>query len=213
MGKLVAAIVPVTPFEQNCTLLWDEDSMEGIVVDPGGDVEQIEAAIAQTGMKVQQIVLTHGHIDHAGGAEVLKARLNVSIIGPHKDDKPLLEGIEKQAEMFGVAGAFQNAYPDQWLKEGDTVSFSGHVFEVYHCPGHAPGHIVLFNRKENFAHVGDVLFSGSIGRTDLPGGNHDDLINAIKTKLFPLGDDVSFICGHGPGSTIGKERQSNPYLQ
>ena len=212
MGKLAAAVVQVTPFQQNCTLLWDDHSMEGIVVDPGGDVEQIEAAIAEIGLKVQKIVLTHGHIDHAGGAKALKAKLKVTIIGPHEADKPLLQGIEKQAEMFGVAGAFQNAKPDQWLTEGDTVEFSGHVFEVFHCPGHAPGHIVLFNKKERFAHVGDVLFNGSIGRTDLPGGNHDDLINAIKTKLLPLGDDVSFICGHGPGSTIGKERQSNPFL-
>lgn len=213
MSKLSVAIVPVTPFQQNCTLIWDEDTKEGIVVDPGGDVEQIESAIEQTGIIVKQIVLTHGHIDHAGGAEALKKKLGVKIIGPHKDDKPLLEGIEKQSEMFGVSGAFQNAYPDVWLNEGDTIEFSGHVFDVFHCPGHAPGHVVLLNKVAKFAHVGDVLFSGSIGRTDLPGGNHDQLIASIKNKLMQWDDDISFICGHGPASTIGQERASNPFLK
>lgn len=213
MGNLAIAIVPVTPFQQNCTLIWDNESKEGIVIDPGGDIDQIEDAISQTGIKVSQIVLTHGHIDHAGGAEALKKKLSVRIVGPHKDDKSLLEGIEKQSEMFGVSGAFQNAFPDQWLEEGDVVTFSGHEFEVFHCPGHAPGHVVLYNRQAKFAHVGDVLFSGSIGRTDLPGGNHEDLINSIKTKLMVWDDDVNFICGHGPASTIGQERANNPYLK
>lgn len=213
MAKLAIAIVPVTPFQQNCTLIYDDDSKEGIVVDPGGDIDRVEEAINKLGIKVQKIVLTHGHIDHAGGAEELKSKLNVKIIGPHIDDKPLLEGIDKQGEMFGVAGVFRNAYPDQWLEEGDTVEFGEHVFEVFHCPGHAPGHIILFNRKAKFAHVGDVLFQNSIGRTDLPGGNHAALINSIKTKVLPLGDDVSFICGHGEGSTIGQERLHNPFLK
>lgn len=213
MAKLAIAIVPVTPFQQNCTIIYDEQTKEGIVVDPGGDVDRIEGAIAQLEVKVKQIVLTHGHIDHAGGAEELKAKLNVKIIGPHKDDKPLLEAIEKQGEMFGVAGAFKNAYPDEWLNEGDVVEVGPHSFEVFHCPGHAPGHIILFNRDAKFAHVGDVIFQNSIGRTDLPGGNHAQLINSIKTKVLPLGDDVSFICGHGEGSTIGQERLNNPFLK
>lgn len=212
MGKLAAAIVNVTPFQQNCTLLWDDETMIGAVIDPGGDIERIEQAIKETGITVSQILLTHGHIDHAGGAEALKSKLGVEIIGPHKDDLDLLSNIEKQSEMFGVPGAFQNASPDKWLEEGDEVDISGHKFSVFHCPGHAPGHVIFYNKEARFAHVGDVLFQGSIGRTDLPGGDHDSLIKSIKEKLFPLGDDVSFICGHGPGSTIGQERQTNPFL-
>lgn len=212
MGKLAAAIVNVTPFQQNCTLIWDDETKVGAVIDPGGDVERIEQAIAETGITVDKILLTHGHIDHAGGAEALKRKLKVEIVGPHEADRELLENIENQSEMFGVPGAFQNAYPDQWLKEGDMVDIGGHAFKVLFCPGHAPGHVVFYNEEARFAHVGDVLFQGSIGRTDLPGGNHDQLIQSIKEKLFPLGDDVSFICGHGPGSTIGQERKTNPFL-
>lgn len=212
MGQLAAAIVTVTPFQQNCTLIWDDETKKGVVIDPGGEVDRIEAAIAETGIEVEMILLTHGHIDHAGGAEALKRKLGVDIVGPHKADKDLLESIEKQSEMFGVPGDFHNAYPDRWLEEGDTISIGGHVFDVYHCPGHAPGHVIFHNREAKFAHVGDVLFQGSVGRTDLPGGNHEQLIASIREKLIPLGDDVSFVCGHGPGSTIGRERQTNPFL-
>ncbi len=212
MGKLAAAIVTVTPFQQNCTILWDDETREGVVIDPGGEVERIKAALEETGVTAKTIWLTHGHIDHAGGAEALKQALGATIIGPHEADRELLESIEQQSEMFGVPGGFQNAYPDQWLAEGDTVSIGEHVFEVLHCPGHAPGHVVFYNSAHRFAHVGDVLFQGSIGRTDLPGGDHDTLLRSIREKLLPLGDDVSFICGHGPGSTIGRERLNNPFL-
>lgn len=212
-GELKAGIIPVTPFEQNCTLIWDSASMKGAVIDPGGDVENIMTAIEKTGVDVEVIYLTHGHIDHAGGAEELKSRLNVEIHGPHRDDQELLEGIEQQAQMFGVSGGFRNAYPDKWLVEGDVISIGGHKFDVYHCPGHAPGHVVFVDQSARFAHVGDVLFNGSIGRTDLPGGNHDALIRSIKEKLLPLGDDIAFVCGHGPGSTIGQERLNNPFLK
>ncbi len=212
-GGLKAGIIPVTPFEQNCTLIWDSDTMKGAVIDPGGDVDNIMAAIEKIGVDVETIFLTHGHIDHAGGAEELKSRLKVPIHGPHLDDKELLEGIEQQAQMFGVSGGFRNAYPDKWLEEGDVITIGGHEFDVYHCPGHAPGHVVFVDKNARFAHVGDVLFNGSIGRTDLPGGNHEALIRSIKEKLLPLGDDISFVCGHGPGSTFGHERLNNPFLR
>ena len=212
MGKLAAAVIPVTAFEQNCTLLWDSETMEGIVIDPGGNTERIGKAIEELKVEVKKIVLTHGHIDHAGGAEALKRDLSVEIVGPHEADRNLLKSIEKQARMFGLANDVENVHPDRWLIDGEAIAVGGQEFEVLHCPGHTPGHIVLVNQAARFAHVGDVLFKGSIGRTDLPGGDHAALIASIKEKLLPLGDDISFISGHGPGSTFGEERRSNPFL-
>lgn len=208
---LKAAILPVTPFQQNCTLLWDQETMAGAVIDPGGDLDDIERAIGEVGMKPEKILITHGHIDHAGGAAELSARLKVPIEGPHEADRPLLDGLDQQGVSYGMLEA-RPMTPDRWLNEGDTVTVGGHTFEVYHCPGHSPGSVVFVNRPQRFALVGDVLFQGSIGRTDLPGGNHAALIEAIRTKLLPLGDEFAFICGHGPASTIGRERRTNPFL-
>ncbi|RVT97581.1 MBL fold metallo-hydrolase [Rhodovarius crocodyli] len=206
------AIIPVTAFEQNCALLWDDETMEGVVVDPGGDVPRILSTIESQGIKVQRILLTHGHIDHAAGADELRAALKVPVEGPQLADKMLLDNLEKQASAYGFDGA-RNVTPDRWLEEGDTVRIGAADFAVLHCPGHAPGHVVFVNEDMRFAIVGDVLFQGSIGRTDFPYGDHEALISAIMTKLLPLGDDIQFICGHGPGSTFGKERVSNPFLQ
>jgi hydroxyacylglutathione hydrolase len=222
-GQLQAMIVPVTPFQQNCAIIWDSASGEGAVFDPGGDVDAILDAIGQSGARITAIYLTHGHIDHAGGADELRDRLNASareegraaieVIGPHEADRGLLENIGRQAQMFGVGGGMRDAHPDRFLNEGDVVRIGAHEFLVLHCPGHSPGHVVYFHEKARFAHVGDVLFSGSVGRTDLPGGDHYALIASIKEKLLPLGDDVAFLCGHGPGSNFGEERRNNPFLR
>ncbi|CCM76639.1 MBL fold metallo-hydrolase [Rhizobium mesoamericanum] len=213
MGMLQAGIIPVTPFQQNCTILFDAETKEGVVVDPGGDVPTILEAIKSNGFNIKEIWLTHGHLDHAGGAKELKEALGVDVVGPNEDDLPLLQRIEVQSQKYGLPPGMQNVVPDRWLKDGDKVSFGNHEFEVYHTPGHAPGHVIYFNRPQNFAHLGDVLFSGSIGRTDLPGGNHQQLLESIRDKVLPLGDDVGFICGHGPGGRIGDERRTNPFLR
>ncbi len=207
---LKAAILPVTPFQQNCTLLWNPATMIGAVIDPGGDLDQIEKGISEVGMKVEKILLTHGHIDHAAGAADLKERLGVPIEGPHEADRPLLDALEAQGQAYGLPA--RAVTPDRWLEEGDTVTVGGHSLDVLHCPGHSPGSVVLVNREQRFAIVGDVIFQGSIGRTDFPYGDHEALINAIRTKLLPLGDEFAFICGHGPTSTIGQERLTNPFI-
>ena len=208
---LRGAIVPVTPFQQNCAILWDDASMKAIVVDPGGDVDRILTAIEQSKVTVERILLTHGHLDHAGGAAALAEALHVPVEGPDIRDKFLLDGIAAQAAGYGFEA--DNCTPDRWLTEGESVSLGEHRFDILHCPGHTPGHLVYVNHAARFLLVGDVLFQGSVGRTDFPYGDTAALIEAIKTKLLPLGDDFSFICGHGPGSSIGAERESNPFLK
>ncbi len=212
MARLQVAIVPVTQFQQNCAIIWDPDTMQAAVFDPGGNVDRIASKIRQLKVTVEKIYLTHGHIDHAGGAMDLKDALHTPIIGPHQEDELLLLGIEDQARMFDVQSPVRNCIPDEWLDEGETITIGGNEFKVFHCPGHAPGHVVYFNEENQFAHVGDCLFAGSIGRTDLPGGDHEALISSIKDKLLPLGDDIMFICGHGADSTFGEERENNPFL-
>ncbi|WP_306330908.1 MBL fold metallo-hydrolase [Vibrio injensis] len=205
-------IVPVTPFAQNCSIVWCDDTMQGIVIDPGGDVKQLKMLIDQLGVQVVKLVLTHGHLDHVGGTEPLAALLGgVEIIGPHKADNFWLQGLEGQSQMFGfpLTEAFE---PHQWLDEGDTVTFGNQTLAVLHTPGHTPGHVVLFSEEASLAFVGDVLFNGSIGRTDFPQGDFNTLIDSIKNKLWPLGNQVTFIPGHGPTSTFGRERASNPFV-
>jgi len=205
-------IVPVTPFAQNCSIVWCDETMQGIVVDPGGDVQQLKALIDELGVKVEQLVLTHGHLDHVGGTQPLADMLGgVAVVGPHQDDDFWLQGLEGQSKMFGfpLTKAFT---PSQWLQEGDTITFGQQVLDVVHTPGHTPGHVVLFSNEARLAFVGDVLFNGSIGRTDFPQGDFNTLINSIKTKLWPMGNDVTFVPGHGPISTFGHERASNPFV-
>lgn len=205
-------IIPVTAFQQNCSLLWDEHSMKGAVVDPGGDLPRIKAAIEANGVTIEKILITHGHLDHAGAAAQLARELGVKIEGPHKDEVFWLERLSNdQGRLFGLEPG-EPFTPDRWLDDGDTVTVGGETLQVLHCPGHTPGHIVFYSPTAEVAFVGDVLFRGSIGRTDFPKGNHADLINAIRTKLFTLPDDVEFVPGHGPTSTIGDEKESNPFV-
>ena len=212
MTKAKAIIIPVTPFQQNCTLLWCEATKRAVVIDPGGDLPDVERAIAQAGVAVDKIWLTHGHVDHVGGAAALKASLKVSIEGPHRDDLFLLQHVAESARAFGISDV-SNVKPDRWLEDGDQVQVGELTFEVLHCPGHSPGSVVFFSPTQRLAIVGDVLFAGSVGRTDLPGGDQRQLFKSIRDKLLPLGDDVAIISGHGPTSTIGQERATNPFLQ
>ena len=210
-AKAGAVIIPVTLFEQNCTLIWCEATKKAAVIDPGGDVPKILDAIRQTKVTVEKIWLTHGHIDHVGGAAELRDALKVPIEGPHVADKFLLDNVVTSGARFGMTGVRDFA-PDRWLDEGEQISVGELSFDILHCPGHSPGSVVFYNKEMGFAHVGDVLFSGSVGRSDIPGGDHATLIKSIKDKLLPLGDYVGFICGHGPGSSIGQERLNNPFL-
>lgn len=208
---LKAAVIPVTPFQQNCSLIWDDQSMEGALVDPGGDVDNILRGVSQAGVDVKSILITHAHVDHAGAAQDLKEQLQVPIYGPHKGDQFWIDLIEDSGHKYGMtyARAFK---PDRWLDDGDTVDVGGETLNVVHCPGHTPGHVVFYHDGQQVAFVGDVIFKGSVGRTDFPRGNTQDLINAITEKLWPLGDSVTFVPGHGPASTFGEERRNNPYV-
>jgi glyoxylase-like metal-dependent hydrolase (beta-lactamase superfamily II) len=209
--RIAIAIVPVTPFVQNCSVVKCTRTNKGAVVDPGGDLDEIRAAIAELDVNIEQILITHAHIDHAGGTAALARALSVPVIGPHVADQFWIDLLPSQGAMFGVEAA-EIFVPDRLLADGDVVSVGELRFEVVHCPGHTPGHVVFFERKERVAFVGDVLFAGSIGRSDFPMGDHDALIASIREKLFPLGDDVTFVCGHGPTSTFGRERKTNPFV-
>ncbi len=209
--SLKCSIVPVTPFQQNCSVIKCEQTGRAAIVDPGGDVERIMDAVAQLDATVEKIILTHAHMDHCAASDVLRQQLKVPIEGPHRGDDFWLEGLPQSCQMAGFPPA-EAFVPDRWLEDGDTVTVGELELQVYHCPGHTPGHVVFVYPQQKVAWVGDVLFQGSIGRTDFPGGNHQQLIDSIRGKLFPLGDDITFIPGHGPPSTFGQERQTNPFV-
>jgi glyoxylase-like metal-dependent hydrolase (beta-lactamase superfamily II) len=210
MPKPKAIIVPVTPFQQNCAVIWDNESKEAAIVDPGGDVELIVQAIRDQSLSPSQILLTHGHIDHAGGADELAFKLGVPIIGPNEEDTFLLQSLAQSGLQYGMRA--RNCEPTRFLKQGDEVKVGGLLFEVRHCPGHTPGHVIFFDQANRLALVGDVIFQGSVGRTDLPRGDHTKLIKSIREQIIPMGDDVGFLCGHGSPSTVGRERRTNPFL-
>ncbi|ACK46130.1 beta-lactamase domain protein [Shewanella baltica OS223] len=204
-------IIPVTPFQQNCSLIWCEKTKRAAVVDPGGNIDRIQNEVTKLGLVLDKIILTHGHIDHVGGAKALAQATNVPIIGPHIADKFWIDNLPKQSQNFGFphCDAFE---PDQYLQDGDNVQVGEQSLSVLHCPGHTPGHIALFSAQSKLAWVGDILFRSSIGRTDFPQSNHQDLIHSITEKLWPLGIEVEFIPGHGPMSTFGEEREHNPFV-
>ena len=206
-----AAILPVTPFQQNCSLVWCTKTMKGAVIDPGGEIGRLRQLIAAQKVSVEKVLLTHGHLDHAGGAAALSRALGVAVEGPHKDDLFLLEGLGEQGKRYGFQGC-EPCLPTRWLEDGDTVSIGNATLGVRHCPGHTPGHVVFFHEGTRLAFVGDVLFRGSVGRTDFPRGNHADLVKSITARLWPLGDDMNFVPGHGQMSTFGWERKTNPYV-
>ncbi|MDR3507745.1 MAG: MBL fold metallo-hydrolase [Caulobacteraceae bacterium] len=206
-----AMIAPVTPLQQNCTIVWCEKTKKAAIIDPGGEVERLLGALESQGLALEKIWITHGHMDHAGGAAALKDATGVPIEGPHVDDQFWIDQIEDSGRRYGVPDA-RGFTPDRWLSDGDVVTVGETEFEVYHTPGHTPGHVVFFHREARFAQVGDVLFQGSIGRTDFPRGNFASLVQSITGKLWPLGNDVAFVPGHGPMSTFGAERRSNPFV-
>jgi glyoxylase-like metal-dependent hydrolase (beta-lactamase superfamily II) len=204
-------IFPVTAFEQNCSLVVCPATRKAALVDPGGDIDALEAIVAQSDVVLEKILITHGHVDHCGQAGVLAKRLGVPIEGPHHDDEFWIAQLDSRGATFGMTGT-QPFVPDRWLHDGDVVMVGDQRLDVVHCPGHTPGHVVFVHAQDRLAFVGDVLFAGSIGRTDFPRGNHADLIHSIREKLFPLGDDIRFVPGHGPMGTFGEERHSNPYV-
>ena len=207
---LKAAIIPVTPLQQNCTLLWCTETMRGTFTDPGGDLDRLTAAAKSLGVTIEKILLTHGHIDHCGSARILADQLGVTIEGPHIADKFWIDRLAEDGARYGIVG--QPFESDRWLEDGDQASVGNLLFDVYHCPGHTPGHVIFHHAPSKLAIVGDVLFQGSIGRTDFPMGNHQDLIDAITGKLWPLGGDTVFIPGHGPMSNFAHERRTNPFV-
>ncbi len=209
--SIKVTIVPVTAYQQNCSVIKCEASGKAAIVDPGGDVEHILEAAESMGAEVEKIILTHGHMDHVAAADVLRQRLKVPIEGPHREDAFWLQKLPEWCDMAGFPRA-ESFVPDRWLDEGEQVTVGEQVLDVLHCPGHTPGHVVFFHPQLKLAWVGDVLFQGSIGRTDFPRGNHNELIASIRNKLFPLGDEVTFIPGHGPNSTFGQERKTNPFV-
>lgn len=205
-------IIPVTPFQQNCTLMWDENTNKAAVVDPGGDVAKIAAIIDQKNLTLEKVLVTHGHLDHCGGAKTLADQYGVPIEGPNEADAYLLEELAtSQTRMWGLPAGTPFT-PSRWLNQGDTVTVGGETLQVFHCPGHSPGHVVFFHAPTKVAISGDVLFAGSVGRTDLPKGSFNALVKSIRENMYTLGDDVQFIPGHGPVSTIGNERRSNQYV-
>lgn len=205
-----AAILPVTPLQQNCSLIWCTKTNKAALIDPGGDLDKLKAAVSQAGVELEKILITHGHIDHCGESGILAKELDLPIEGPHEDDRFWISRLDEDGKRFGINGAAFE--PDRWLNDGDKVSVGELELDVIHCPGHTPGHVVFFHKPSKFAIVGDVLFQGSIGRTDFPMSNHQDLIDAITQKLWPLGEDVTFIPGHGPTSTFGQERKINAFV-
>ena len=202
---------PVTPFQQNCSVVYDDQTKQAAVIDPGGDLDALLAAVARQGLKLEQIWLTHAHIDHAGGTAELARRLALPIIGPHPADQFWIAQLPQQGAMFGFPPS-EAFTPTRWLHDGDTVELAGHTLQVRHCPGHTPGHVVFHSPEMQRAFVGDVLFAGSIGRTDFPQGDHATLIASITERLWPMGDETVFIPGHGPESTFGRERRTNPFV-
>ena len=205
-------ILPVTPFQQNCSLVWCTETMKGAMVDPGGEIERLIEAARQQKVTIEKILVTHGHLDHAGAVVDLADRLGgVPVEGPQREDAFWIDRVAEQGARYGMDWC-KPFTPDRWLEDGDTATVGNQTFRVIHCPGHTPGHVVFFHDGARLAFVGDVLFHGSIGRTDFPRGNHDDLIRSITTKLWPLGDDVTFVPGHGPPSTFGQERRTNPFV-
>jgi glyoxylase-like metal-dependent hydrolase (beta-lactamase superfamily II) len=205
------AIVPVTPYQQNCSVLICENTKRAALVDPGGELPRLRAALEQFGVTLEKVFLTHGHLDHCAAAGEVRKEFGVPIEGPHRDDKFWIDQLPELTKRMGFPPA-QAFEPDRWLEDGDTVTFGAQTLQVLHCPGHTPGHVVFFHAGERMAFVGDVLFRGSIGRTDFPRGDYDTLVNAIRSKLWPLGDDVTFVPGHGPTSTFGEERENNPFV-